>query len=276
MSIQAPRIPRLTDSDLDLVAETVAPDAADKATLKTLVQEDESFRRGMVGDERLFRRVMDDEEMFIRLSPSLYFEILFRQALTELQNASHTVERAGTETIVVFDTPEVVRLLGQEPVLYYLADMLSSFTKINSYVVPVRVKPRVWRRIRFNDMDVDSLIRFAQGVEEENRFGLYKRIADVCLLVLGLFPEFAQRPLSRGVRPQASWRSRRGVQEYEEEGRRFYGLAGEHPAARSSEMAEVFSLLRENFVTARKPLNFIAQHYLRHRRGTLFSTAPES
>ena len=275
MSIQAPRIPRLTDSDLDLVAETVAPDAADKATLKTLVQEDESFRRGMVGDERLFRRVVDDEEMFIRLSPSLYFEILFRRALTELQNASHTVERAGTETIVVFDTPEVVRLLGQEPVLYYLAGMLSSFTKINSYVVPVRVKPRVWRRIRFNDMDVDSLIRFAQGVEEENRFGLYKRIADVCLLVLGLFPEFAQRPLSRGVRPQASWRSRRGVQEYEEEGRRFYGLAGEHPAARSSEMAEVFSLLRENFVTARKPLNFIAQHYLRHRRDTLFSTAPE-
>ena len=219
---------------------------------------------------------MSDEEAFVRLSPALYFEVLFRQALKELEKASHTVERAGSQTIAVFDTEQVVSLLSQEPVLYYLADMLSSFTRINSYVIPVRVKPRVWRRIRFNDMDIDSLIRFGQGIDEESRFGVYKRIADVCLFVLGGFPEHAQGyPFSGALRPQTSWRTRRGVQEYEEEGRRFYRLAGEHPAARMQELSDVFATLEENFAAARKPLNFISRHYFRHRKSALFSVDPQ-
>ena len=37
---------RLTDADLDFVVETVASEAKDKARLKALVQEDESFRGG--------------------------------------------------------------------------------------------------------------------------------------------------------------------------------------------------------------------------------------
>ena len=77
--------PRLTDTDLEFVVETLAPEVTEQAKLKALVQEDESFRRGMVGDERLFKRVMDDEEALVRISPALYFEVLFRQALEELQ-----------------------------------------------------------------------------------------------------------------------------------------------------------------------------------------------
>ena len=270
---------RLTDADLDFVVETVASDAKDKAGLKALVQEDESFRKALIGDQRLFDEVVSDEEAFLRLSPALYFEVLFRQALKEMEKASHTVERAGSQTIAVFDTERVVSLLSQEPVLYYLADMLSSFTKITSYTIPVRVKPRVWRRIRFNDMDIDSLMRFGQGIDEESRFGVYKRIADVCLFVLGVFPERAQLdyryPFSGALRPQTSWRARRGAQEYEEEGRRFYRLAGEHPSAKMQELSDVFATLVENFAAAWKPLNFISRHYFRHRRSGLFSEGPQ-
>ena len=109
-----------------------------------------------------------------------------------------------------------------------------------------------------------------KSVDEESRLGFFKRIADICLFILGLFPEFVRAthryPVSGEFRPQSTGRVRRSVEDYEEEGRRFYQLAGEHPAVRSMELSEVFNLLHENFSTARKPLNFIADHYLHYRK----------
>ena len=54
---------------------------ADKARLKRLVREDEEFRRALVADERVFQRLMDDEETFLKVSPALYFEVLLHRAL---------------------------------------------------------------------------------------------------------------------------------------------------------------------------------------------------
>lgn len=112
-------------------------------------------------------------------------------------------------------------------------------------------------------------------VSEEKRLALYKRIGDLCLFVLGIFPGHApadQRYPSGALRPMVSSRVRRGVEEYELEGKRFYRLAGEHPAAKDSELAGLFLLMHENFSVAKKPLMFISQHYLQMGKQTAFST----
>jgi len=219
---------------------------------------------------------MTDEEVFLKISPALYFEILLRKTLKELERTSHTTEKIGGEQVPVFDTKAVIELLARETVLEYLADMLASFTRTQSYTVPVRVRKGVWRKIRFSDMDVDSLSRLCQAASQEQRFGFYKRIADVCLFILGIFPEYAQfdyrYPLSGEVRLKIRL-GRRGMQEYEEEGRIFYRLAAEHESARMLELSRVFWLLHENFNAARKPLNFISQHYFAHKRSELFGVA---
>lgn len=263
----------LSDSDLDFVVWEATPEFGNKEKLKQLMRDDEDFRRALISDERVFRRVVADEEIFLKISPALYFEILLRKTLKELEKASHTVERVGGETVPVFDTKAVVSLLAREVVLEYLADMLSSFTRTESYVIPIRVRKGVWRKIRFSDMDVDALSRFCEAMDEEHRFSFYKRIADVCLFILGIFPEYAQfdyrYPLSGEVRPKIT-RGRRGIQEYEEEGRKFYRLAAEHESAKMLKLSGVFWLLYENFNAARKPLNFISQHYLHHRKRQLF------
>lgn len=263
-----------SEADLDFVVEQAAPDAKDKARLKRLVQEDELFRRALTGDERVFQAVMEDEESLLGISPALYFEILLRKARKELETATYTVERSGSETVAVFDTREVVGLLGREEVLLYLAHMLASFTRVHSYVLPVRVRRGVRRRLRFNDMDVDSLIRFCATADEEQRFGFYKRIADVCLFVAGAFPDYARSdsryPLSTRPRPPIAGRVRRSLEEYQQEGRRFYGLAAEHPAARAQGLSEVLWRFREHFRTATKPLSFIAAHYLHSQKHRLF------
>lgn len=266
--------PRLADGDLDFVVEAAAPDFKDKAQLKRLILEDDSFRKGLVGDERVFAKLMADENVFLKITPALFFEALLRRALKELGTASHTVERAGTQAVPVFDTKDVVSLLARQQVLDYLADMLSSFTRIESYVIPVRVKKGVWRKIRFNDMDIDALARMCEVADEQERLTYYKRIADVCLFILGIFPEYAhfdyQYPSSDKPRPRIAGVTRRGAAEYEEEGRKFYRLAAEHHSARDLHLTEVFWLLYENFNVARKPISFIADHYLHYRKLKLF------
>ncbi len=262
------------EADLDFVVGEVAPTASNKESLKRLLREDEGFRKALVGDEKVFQRVMNDEEILLKVSPSLYFEVLLRKALRELEMATHTLERAGRQSIPVFDTKEVVGLLARPEVLSYMAQMLASFTRIHSYVMPVRVRPGIRRRIRYNDMDIDSLLRFCANVDEEQRFGFYKRIADVCLFISGVFPDYTylghRYPASGETRPVAARQARRSVEEYEQEGRRFYGLAEGHPAARTLQLSDVFGLLRLHFTSARKPLSFIAAHYLHTRNRAVF------
>ena len=194
----------LSDADLDFVVREAAPDAADTEHLKRLIAEDEAFRMALVGDERIFARVMADEEIFLRISPALYFEVLLRRALVELEQAVYTLEYDRAGTIPVFDTSAVVQLLARRGVVGYLADMLSSFTRVRVSVTAVRVRRGIWRRVRTSDMDIDSLVRMCSTAEPEQRFAFYKRIADVCLFVSGLFPHSA-----RGVRGSSSRRGAR-------------------------------------------------------------------
>lgn len=266
----------LTEKDLDFVIREVAPNYGDTGQLRRLIISDKEFRNAFIGHDRVFRKIMNDDEVLLEISPILYFEVLLRQALKQMERAGHTLEMAWTGEIPVFDADDVVRLVSEKAVLEYLAGMLSSFTRTESRVVPVRVAKGVWRRVRYSDMDIDSLLRLCQGLEGERRFGYYRRIADLCLFITGIFPEYTyfdyRHPVSRPVMSPV-WAGRRGLQEYEELGRTFYRLAAEMESARKLELVGVFRVLCDNFSIARKPLNFITRYYLRHRRHRLFGSA---
>ena len=267
--------PHFSERDLDFVVQNVAPDSADPTQLKRLISEDTQFRAAMIGDESLLQRVQSDDEIFLYISPALYFEILLRNSHRELETAAYTEEREGRMSIPVFDTPDVLEFMEQPGVVEYLASMMASFTRINSYVTPVRVRRGIRRRVKYSDMDIDSLVKFAANAEPEQRFGYYKRIADVCLFLSGVFPDSLQSRAGTYGAPPAprSWRMRRTLEEYEREGRIFYGLAEEHPAARAMELSQVFAALKRNFTSARKPLTFVATRFLHAKKRQLFGVA---
>jgi len=154
-----------------------------------MLREDDVFRKGLVGADRLFETVMRDDQVLVRVSTPLFFEILLRRAQKDLASLTHTVERDGWRHVAVFDTPRVLELLEHDEVVYYLAHMLSTFTRTESYAVNIRVRRGIWRRVRFNDMDVDSLMRFCDVLDPPHRFPFLKRIADVCVFVVGVFPD---------------------------------------------------------------------------------------
>jgi len=265
---------RLSNRDLDFLVETVSPDIRDKYRLKQIIREDEDFRSKFINDEKIFNRVMDDEEILLKISPSLLFEILLRKTVNVFKKSSYTFEKTTTMRIPVFDTKDIVKLFAQESLLIYLAEMLSSFTRINSYTISFRARKGIWRKIRFNDMDIYSLMSFCEVVEDEYRFVFYKRIADICLFILGLFPEYAERdyryPISGKVRPHIPTKGRISPEEYEKEGRKFYTLAAEHLSAKELDISEVLWTLHQSFQKAKKPLNYISEHYLHYQKHKLF------
>ena len=263
----------LTDRDLDFIVDHAAPGSGSRDGLKRLIVEDDDFRKAMVGDERVFLAVTSDDDILLKLSPHLYFEVLLRRAHSDIDSATHTLERTGRDRVPVFDAREVSTLLDKASVLVYLADMLASFTRVHSYVVPIRRRRGIRRKVRYSDMDLDSLIAMCASADEDGRFAFYKRIADLCLFVTGIFPGSASRPTSGESPNRSRIRAQRGVEEYEREGVRFYGLAEGHPAATTLGLAEVFGLLREEFTSARKPLTYIAGQHLHSSGRKLFGAA---
>jgi len=266
---------RLSDKDLNFLIETVHPEVVDKVQLKKIIKEDEEFRISFISDEKIFRRLIGDEEIFLKISPLLFFEILLRKVANDLKGISFTIEKTGTMKIPVFDTKDVVDFLKKKDLLDYLANMLSSFTRIESYTVSFETGKGAWEKVRLNDLDIFSLMSLCDMVEDESRIGFYKRIADICLLILGIFPDYVEReyryPFSAKIRSSVQGRSRISPEEYEKEGRKFYKLAAEHHSAKEMELSEIFWTLHEDFQIAKKPLNFIAEHYLRYKRQKPFS-----
>ena len=265
---------RLTDSDIDFLIETVSSRVTDKLRLKQIIREDEDFRNRFISEDTVFKRVMDDEEILLKISPSLFFEILLRNAANALEKKSYTLEKNSRMRIPVFDSHDVVDLLNKESLFEYLADMLSSFTRIESYSITFREKKGLWKKIRFNDLDIHSMMSFAGFVEAPYRLNFYKRIGDICLFILGIFPEHAEYdyryPFSKQPRPHIRGKTRISPEEYDKEGRKFYKLAAEHPSAEELNLSETFWALHSNFKKAKKPLTFISEHYLQYKKNRVF------
>ncbi|MGQ9584420.1 MAG: hypothetical protein ACUVXG_03360 [Anaerolineae bacterium] len=263
-----------SESDVLFLIETLMPGRPDAERLAKAIQDDPTYLEAMLGDDRVFQRLMSDEEALLKVSPRFFFDILLRKAARDLREMTHTMEIRNLQRVAVFDTQQVVKLLEQASIRQYLAEMLASFVRTESITIPIRVRKGVWRKLRFSDLDVDSLSQYAQALDEELRFRPYKRIADVCLFLVGMFPEYVEAqyryPYTRTLRRGPLGRLPRSLEDYEREGSQFYSLAAEHETARALDLQEVLSILAEKFTLAEKPLAHLSQHYLQLRRHAIF------
>lgn len=255
---------KLSDKDLMFVIQTVATQRRDYEHIKEIVEGKPDLLDLMLDDEKLFQRLLREEEVLLQISPRLLFEILLRQARRELKREAYTVERMGlTWKIPVFDSPKVAKLLEDEGMRGYLAEMLGSFSRTKSTVLYFRRGTRIYWK-RFSDMDFDDVEELSRFVEEKYRFPLYKRMGDISLFLTGVFPEYVNSPYPRA-------RVRRSLEELEREGREVYRLASEHEEARRSNLGDILWRLSENFNLARKSLNFISDRYIHRHKLTLFA-----
>jgi hypothetical protein len=260
--------------DLRFVVETLVPERQDAEYVVDLIQDDAGLLEAMLHDDRLFQQLMDDEQGCLSVSPEFFFQVLLLRARRDLEQELQTIERRNLPRFALLDAQRVVDLAARPEVNDYLATMLASFRQIGSVSIPIRIRPGIWRRVRINDMDLDSLIRYAQFLEEEHRYGIYKRIADACLFLTGLFPEHIEAGRCYPQRDEPHLRLKssllHNLEEHEAYGRTFYRLASRHEMARTQALDQVLVTLTEQFVLAEKLLNFAATRYLSQRKHHLF------
>jgi hypothetical protein len=260
--------------DLRFVVETLVPERGDPEHVIGLLQDDEALLDAMLEDDRLFQELMSNEEIFVSVSPDFFFKVLMLHARRDLEREVFTIERRNQQKVVLFDANRVVDLLANAAMCDYLAEMLASFTRIHSLTIPIRVRPGIWHRIRVNDLDVDSLVRYAQILDEEHRFGIYQRIGDACLFLTGIFPEYIEAcqryPQSRQPRLRLGGSLLQDLEDFESYGRTFYRLAARDQVAQLRGLRELLTTLSEQFILAEKPLAFLAERYLSLHKHRLF------
>jgi hypothetical protein len=250
-----------TDGDLGLLTDIVTPAHGEKRRMIRTMREDDEILQSVISDRKVFEYLTKNQESFVKVSPLLFFTVLLVRAKNELKNRPYTVELESRKRMFVFDSGAVADLLEKEGVLPYLADLLVSFVKINSFSVMTRARPGVWNRTRFSDFDVEDLVRYSRMIDEEQRFLPYKRIADICLFVSGVFPDFvAANELNRDRR--AGGLAQFSREDFSSRGTHFYRAAALHREALYHGMREVLLELSDDFELAVKPLSYLSTHYL--------------
>jgi hypothetical protein len=260
------------DEDLLFLIKVLMPGTDDKQKMIRVLREDEEILEGMLADEKVFRHLLDDPLSVLRVSPALFFAILLTRVKSDLEREPFTIERSGGFSMALFDTPQILQLLENREFRAYLTDMLVSFVRINSFSTAVPVRRGVWRRVRFSDFDIDSLVAYGSAIDDSLRFPVYKRIADICLFTLGIFSpsERADKDPVTFLQAKSTIRAKRSRDEYIVQGISFYTLASRHKEAQARRLSEVLSTLAEKFTLAAKPLSFMSSRYLEPFKENVF------
>lgn len=270
---------QLTDRDLEFVIRATSSRRTDYDRIREIVRDKPDFLEVLLEDDRVFQKMASDDDVMLKVSPQLLFAVLLRRARRLLKQASFTMEPRPEGDVPVFDASKAAQLVEQPRVLDYLASMLASFVRTESRTFFVR-HGAVYRRRVFNDMNVDDLLSAAELLDPPQRFPIYKRVADVSLFMVGIFPDHvsgrrsAARPWWSAV--ARSQRFARDQQAYAEIGTEFYHRAAEDEAARQSGLADVMVTLGDHFMLAAKPLNLLARDLIPMRRFAWFGAGPAS
>jgi hypothetical protein len=130
------------------------------------------------------------------LSPFLVFAVAVHRTHEQLVTASYVEERwAPRVRIPLFDVAALRLLLSDTFRRYFLVELLASYTRVASGVTWTRTA-RGWRRRRFTELDPASLAEQLEAVAPAERTGVYRRLGDLALFQLGVFPDHA--PLMSG------------------------------------------------------------------------------
>ncbi len=122
------------------------------------------------------------------VSPFLAFATAVHRTAAALETATFVEERwAPRVRIPVFDVVALRALLSDPVRCYFLVELLASYTRVASGVTWTRTS-RGWRRRRFSELD-PALAELLDVVQANERPGVYRRLGDLALFLLGVFPD---------------------------------------------------------------------------------------
>jgi hypothetical protein len=264
----------LTEADLRLLSG-VAPVPGGAAAL---LARDPAAIEGLLADPRVFDAVFGQAAVAagqaVLISPFLAFGVAVQRAVADLSVLDYLPERSGMrQRVPVFDTPELRDFLGSADRRLFLAELLASFTRVASGRYRVRSGGRSRTR-RFSELDPVHLAGMLEAVPDDARPGLYRRLGDVSLFLVGVFPDYAAGNALGPVDASRLLRAARvphgdrdglatapALDLFEYLGARWYRAALAAAPVRTARLAVVGDVA-DRFRQARRVLNHVADRYL--------------
>jgi hypothetical protein len=250
----------LTPSDLDLLKEAVGADVPVIVALGAPATEQAVFGGN------------SDVRMTAGVSPFLAFATAVHRTASRLEVASFVEEPWGPRVrIPVFDVSALRALMEDQMRRLFLVELLGSYTRVSSGVTWTRTA-KGWRRRRFSELDPAALAEQLQVVGGAEQAGVYRRLGDLALFLLGVFPDHlpalsgpARDRLLRlsGVKSEPEGRDSQQLLELL--GARWYAAAvasarsAGHPVTASLSVA---GYIGQHFSDARRVLNAVTDRYL--------------
>jgi hypothetical protein len=209
------------------------------------------------------------------ISPFLAFATAVHRTAAVLETATFVEERwAPRVRIPVFDVAALRELLSDPLRRYFLVELLASYTRVASGVTWTRTA-RGWRRRRFSELDPARLAQLLEVVDPTERSGIYRRLGDLALFLLGVFPDHPPA-ISSGVATERLLRlsglrsdeqaAQLGTPELLELlGARWYGAAVASASASGSPVTTTLAVaghMAGHFRDARRVLNAVTDRYL--------------
>jgi hypothetical protein len=168
---------QLTASDLGLIRDAAGPEVPLIAALEAAATEEAVFG------------VRPPAEVAVGVSPFLAFATAVHRTAARLETVSFVEERWGPRTrIPLFDVAALRSLVSDQLRRWFLVELLASYTRVSSGVTWTRTS-RGWRRRRFSELDPASLAEQLELVGRSERPGVYRRLGDLALFLLGVFPD---------------------------------------------------------------------------------------
>src|SRR5436190_21933468 len=184
---------RLTTADLERLL-AAAGEPGDAAALRT----DPARVDGLLQSPDVHRALLGSAEQdpLLVASPLLVFSVLVGRVAQELEHAAFVEEWLGPRrTVPVFDVGALREFVGRPANRAFLAELLTSYTRVASGSVWRRTA-RGWRRRRSSELDPVRLAQLLEVVPEAQRAAVCRRLGDLALFLAGVFPEHvAAHPL---------------------------------------------------------------------------------
>lgn len=252
---------QLTGPDLELLRSAVGPQTGVVSALGAPETEAAVF-----GD-------LEGSAMKVGVSPFLAFATALHRTAARLETTSFVEERwAPRVRVPVFDVGDLRALVSDPLRRWFLVDLLASYTRVSSGVMWTRT-PRGWRRRRFSELDPVSLAEQLALVGPAERAGVYRRLGDLALFLLGVFPDHpprlagvaGERLLRLGGSGVDSNRELDGAALLERLGSRWYEAAVASARAAGCPVTAPLAVaghMGEHFGAARRVLNAVTDRYL--------------
>lgn len=207
------------------------------------------------------------------VSPFLTFAVAVHRTAAALEGATFVEERMGArQRIPVFDVAALRAVLRDPLRRYFFVELLASYTRVSSGITWRRTSLG-WRRQRFSELDPVRLASLLEAVGPMERPGVYRRLGDLCLFLLGVFPDHpplptraaADRLLRHGGIRAGDVAELDGIALFELLGSTWYRAATRTAAASGQPVTGTLAVLgdvAEHFRDARRVLNAVTDRFL--------------